>query len=159
MSTDIDMRCSVIVFLGEALLLVHRDGVGDWVLPGGTPRLGESMAACARREALEETGLAVNPARVAFIAETLGPGSPRRAVDLVFLAVPDAYRGRVLAEPGLDARFVPLAALAGLDLRPPLAGHLRGLHTRGGEPTAAYLGNLWHPQRYDGSGAVSVEAG
>lgn len=154
MSADIDLRCSVIVFLGDAVLLVHRDGAGDWVLPGGTPRLGESMAACARREALEETGLALNPARVAFIAETLGPRSLRRAVDLVFLAVPDAYRGPVLAEPGLDARFVPLAALAGLDLRPPLAGHLRALHARDGEPTAAYLGNLWRPQRHDDSGAL-----
>lgn len=61
MPADIDARCSVIVFRGDAVLLVRRDGAGDWVLPGGTPRPGESMA-CARREALEETGLAVDPA-------------------------------------------------------------------------------------------------
>jgi len=88
---DIDVRCSAIVFRGDAVLLVHRDGTGDWVLPGGTPRPGESMAACARRETQEETGLVIDPARVAFIAETLGPGTARRAVDLVFLATPDAH--------------------------------------------------------------------
>ncbi|MGH3273125.1 MAG: hypothetical protein ACRDNZ_02215 [Streptosporangiaceae bacterium] len=43
-SAEIDVRCSVIVFRDDAVLLVHRtrdgtgdDGAGDWVLPGGTP--------------------------------------------------------------------------------------------------------------------------
>lgn len=158
MPADIDMRCSVIVFRGDAVLLVHREDGGDWVLPGGTPRPGESMAACARREALEETGLAVDPARVAFVAETLGPQSARRAVDLVFLASPGVQGDPVPSEPGLDARFVPLVALPRLDLRPPLAGHLRGLHARGAEPTSAYLGNLWRPPRHNGDGAEPEEA-
>jgi len=158
MPAEIDMRCSVIVFRGDAVLLVHRERAGDWVLPGGTPRPGESMAACARREVLEETGLTVDPARIAFIAETLAPGSLRRAVDLVFLAGPDVQGDPVPSEPGLGALFVPLAALAGLDLRPPLAGHLRGLHARGAGPTAAYLGNLWRPQRGDDMGAMSVDS-
>jgi len=158
MPADVDLRCSVIVFRGGAVLLVRRDRAGDWVLPGGTPRPGESMAACARREALEETGLAVDPARVAFIAETLGPESLRRAVDLVFLAGPDVRGEPVPQEPGLDTRFVPLDALPGLDLRPPLAGHLRGLYARGTEPTAAYLGNLWRPQRRDDADGMPLEA-
>jgi len=68
---SIDVRCSAIVFRDDAVLLVHRsrNGTDDWVLPGGTPRTGESMAACARRETLEETGLSVDPARVAFVLE------------------------------------------------------------------------------------------
>ena len=108
------------------------------------------MAACARRETLEETGLSVNPARVAFVLEALGPGSALRTVDLVFLATADGPGEPGPQEPGTDARFVPLGQLAGLDVRPPLAGHLRALHARGGEPTAAYLGNLWRPQSWDG---------
>jgi hypothetical protein len=80
-------------------------------------------------------------------------------VDLVFLAEPGMHGDPVPAEPGLGARFVPLTALAGLDLRPPLAGRLRALHARDGEPTAAYLGNLWRRQRRDGTGAVSLETG
>jgi len=51
-------------------------------------------------------------------------------------------------EPGLSARFVPLGQLHQIDLRPPIAGHLRGLHNRGAIRTAAYLGNLWRPHRY-----------
>ena len=149
---SVDLRCSAIVFRDDTVLLVHRsrNGTDDWVLPGGTPRAGESMAACARRETLEETGLSVDPARVAFVLEALGPGSARRTVDLVFLATADGRSEPEPREPGLEARFVPLGLLPELDVRPPLAGHLRALHARDGERTAAYLGNLWRPENRDG---------
>jgi 8-oxo-dGTP diphosphatase len=144
---SVDLRCSAIVFRDDTVLLVHRirNGTDDWVLPGGTPRPGESMAACARRETLEETGLSVDPARVAFVLEALGPGSTLRTVDLVFLAAADGHGEPEPREPDIEARFVSLDLLAGLDVRPPLAGYLRALHARDGEPTAAYLGNLWRP--------------
>jgi len=150
---SVDVRCSVIVFRDDAVLLVHRsrNGTDDWVLPGGTPRPGESMAACARRETLEETGLSVDPARVAFVTEALGPRAMLRTVDLVFLATADGRGEPEPREPDLEARFVPLGQLVGLDVRPPLAGHLRALHARSGEPTAAYLGNLWRPPSRDGT--------
>jgi ADP-ribose pyrophosphatase YjhB (NUDIX family) len=53
---SVDVRCSAVVFRDQDVLLVRRlrDGDDDWVLPGGTPRSGESMAACARRETLDE---------------------------------------------------------------------------------------------------------
>jgi 8-oxo-dGTP pyrophosphatase MutT (NUDIX family) len=152
---DVDVRCSVIVFRGDAVLLVHRGRAGNWVLPGGTPRPGESMASCARRETMEETGLAVDPARIAFIAEAHGPGAGRRTVDLVFLAAHGVRGQPEPREPGLDARFIALDALPGIEVRPPLAGHLRSLHAAGGEPTAAYLGNLWRPRRRDDMPAVA----
>jgi len=156
---EIDIRCSAIVFREDAVLLVHRlrDGADDWVLPGGTPRPGESMAACARRETLEETGLAIDPARVAFVLEALGPGDHRRTVDLVFLAAADARGEPDAGEPDLEARFVPMVLLPGLDVRPPLSGHLRALHARGAVPTAAYLGNLWRPPRGNGGAAPAAE--
>jgi ADP-ribose pyrophosphatase YjhB (NUDIX family) len=147
---SVDVRCSAVVFRGQDVLLVRRlrDGDDDWVLPGGTPRPGESMAACARRETLEETGLAVEPARVAFVLETRGPRSGLHTVDLVFLATLSGPAQEPRSgEPDLSARFVPLSQLHQLDLRPPMAGHLRGLHARGTARTAAYLGNLWRPRR------------
>lgn len=156
---EINVRCSAIVFREDAVLLVHRlrDGADDWVLPGGTPRLGESMASCARRETLEETGLAIDPARVAFVLEALGPEGDRRTVDLVFLAATDVRGEPDAGEPDLEARFVPLVLLPGLDVRPPLAGHLRALYARGASPTAAYLGNLWRPQRGNGGSEPAPE--
>jgi ADP-ribose pyrophosphatase YjhB (NUDIX family) len=157
---DIDIRCSVAAFRGDSVLLVHRnrDDADDWVLPGGTPRPGESMTACARRETLEETGLPVEPGRIAFVLEALGPDDTRRTVDLVFLAALTPRGDPQPAEAGLEAMFVPLSSLSGLTLRPPIAGHLRALHGRGPARTAAYLGNLWRP-RGDGSSPVPETAG
>jgi len=158
---DIDMRCSVAAFRGDSVLLVHRqrDEADDWVLPGGTPRPGESMASCARRETLEETGLRVAPGRVAFVLEALGPADSRRVVDLVFLGALPAHSDLGPAEDGLEAAFVPLSDLGGLTLRPPIAGHLRALHARGSAGTAAYLGNLWRPRFGDGTSHVPETVG
>lgn len=156
----VDLRCSAVVFRGEEVLLVRRirNGGDDWVLPGGTPRPGESMAACARRETLEETGLAVDPARIAFVLESQGPRSQPRTVDLVFLATQSVpgQEPRSL-EPDLTARFVSLELLHQLHLSPPMAGHLRGLNARRTEQTAAYLGNLWRPRQRDDSLPVLAE--
>lgn len=41
------------------ILLVRRGDSGNWALPGGTMELGETIAQCAAREVLEETGLRV----------------------------------------------------------------------------------------------------
>jgi 8-oxo-dGTP diphosphatase len=149
MPDGIDLRCSTILFRDESVLLIHRTygGADDWVLPGGTPREGESMAACARRELSEETGITADPARVAFVLEAVEPGPGRRTVDLVFLASgPASGQLPERREAGLEPRFVPLAQLHELDLRPPVAGHLRGMRARG-VPSAPYLGNLWRPDR------------
>jgi len=155
-----DVRCSVVVFRGPEVLLVRRlrNGASDWVLPGGTPQLGESMAACVRRETLEETGLAVEPGRIAFVLETQGPQSGLHTLDLVFLASPSEPGLEPQSpEPDLSAQFVPLGQLHRLDLRPPIAGYLRGLRNRGAIRTAAYLGNLWRPRRYDDGQSTLAE--
>jgi 8-oxo-dGTP diphosphatase len=125
------------------VLLVHRtrDGLDDWVLPGGTPRDGESLTACARRELLEETGLAADPSRVVLVAESAPPGSVRRVLDIVFLATEPVLgreRGR---EPGLEPCFVPPGQLVGLTLHPPLAAHLDRLAEPGIHGYARYAGH------------------
>jgi 8-oxo-dGTP diphosphatase len=148
-----EVRCSAVVFRGQEVLLVHRSrrkGHDDWVLPGGTPRPGESMAACVRRETLEETGISAEPGRIAFVLESQGPRSRLHTVDLVFLAVLSVPGQEPCSpEPDLTARFVPLGLLHQLNLRPPMAGYLRRLNTRRVGQTAAYLGNLWRPRRSD----------
>jgi len=149
-SANASVRCSAVVFRGQEVLLVCRDREGghDWVLPGGTPRPGESMAACARRETLEETGLAIESSKIAFVLETKGPWPAPHTVDLVFLAIlSSASQEPRPSEAGLKACFVPLSLLDQLDLRPPIGGYLRGLHPHRQTRTAAYLGNLWRPYR------------
>ncbi|MFC0860880.1 NUDIX domain-containing protein [Sphaerimonospora cavernae] len=142
------LRCSVIVFRDGKILLVHRDqdGTDNWVLPGGDPRPGEGMAACARREVLEETGLHVDPARCAFVFEAIDPTGTQRTLEIVFLATRPVTGDLHSVEPGLLPVFVSLDLLGRLRLRPPISGHLRGLHDRDLPPTVPFLGNLWRPQ-------------
>ena len=157
----IELRCSAIVTRDRSVLLIHRThgGADDWVLPGGTPRPGESMAACARREVREETGLLVDPARVAFVLEVVGPDSGPRTVDIVFSAVhPAADQRPAERERGLTPVFVPVDRIQTLDLRPPLAGHLRRMLGHRGGLYAPYLANLWRPSRGEARHEPSAEA-
>ncbi len=150
MPDGMELRCSAIVARRQAVLLIHRTygSADDWVLPGGTPRAGESMAACARREVREETGLNVDPARVAFVLEVVGPDSGPRTVDIVFAADFAPGLQPEEREPGMEPVFVPIDGIHELDLRPPLAGHLRGMLSQGRERYAPYLANLWRPVRH-----------
>jgi ADP-ribose pyrophosphatase YjhB (NUDIX family) len=50
-----------------SILMLRRIDTGKWWLPGGLLELGESLASTAIREVKEETGLDVEPVRVAGI--------------------------------------------------------------------------------------------
>jgi len=145
--TLVDLRCSAVVVHNREFLLIRRRN-DDWVLPGGRPRDGESMASCARRETYEETGLHVIPGRCAFVGEVIAPDRGTRVVDLVFLAAVSAaqYESPVVGEAGAAPQWVPVDQLQTLRLSPPIAGFLPSLCTGGGR-TAPYLGNLWRPGR------------
>jgi 8-oxo-dGTP pyrophosphatase MutT (NUDIX family) len=144
------LRCSTVIATADRVLLVHRsrDGIQDWVLPGGSPKRAESLKSCARREVAEETGLQVNPDRVAFVVESIDPLTGHITTDVVFLADRQRFDEPTVREPGLTPSFVPLDALEGLVIRPPIAAHLRRLLTNPVEQTAAYLGNLWRPRSH-----------
>jgi 8-oxo-dGTP diphosphatase len=149
-------RCSAVVTHGADVLLVRRTRgtAGVWSLPGGTPRPSESMAACARREVLEETGLHVDPSGVAFVLEVLAPDGDLRTVDMVFLArLTNLGQAPRKVEPDLEPAFIPLTDLHDLDLRPPLTGHLRGMLGQRTPRYAPYLANLWRPEDAQPDGA------
>lgn len=60
----------VLVWFDERVLLGRRrgaHGADSWSFPGGHLELGESWADCARREVLEETGLAIAEPRLAGV--------------------------------------------------------------------------------------------
>lgn len=148
---DVDLmsfavRCSALLFRGDTVLVVERtrEGQQDWVLPGGNPRPGESTGSCVRREVEEETGLRVNASRVAFILEA-NDYEQRHTLDIVFACTEsDRAEPRVM-EQGLRPTFVPADELSKLNLRPPIAGHIKGMAASPLMRTAAYLGNMWRP--------------
>jgi ADP-ribose pyrophosphatase YjhB (NUDIX family) len=144
----VNVRCSAVLFRGEQVLLLRRErgATVDWVLPGGTPNRGESVASCARREVAEEAGLQVTVDRVAFVLEASNADSGTHTLDLVFTATEtDRSAWPQAHEQGLAPHFVAVADLTAHALRPPIAGHLRALHAAGGTGTGAYLGNVWRP--------------
>lgn len=64
---------AVIVSQGR-VLLVRRDTEplkGEWSIPGGALELGEKVHEGVRREALEETGLQVEPQRVLEVFDSV----------------------------------------------------------------------------------------
>ena len=153
----VDLRCSVIVFRGDSVLLCRRtDRVDDfWVLPGGTPRKGEGIAAAARREVAEETGLQASTEGVAFVLEASSWDRAHHRMEVVFLGkdeTPAADPQRVEAH--LEPQFVPLADLDTIALRPPIAGYIRGF-ARSRRAVAPYLGNLWRADSSDGVAAAT----
>jgi ADP-ribose pyrophosphatase YjhB (NUDIX family) len=108
-----------------------------------------------RREVAEETGLHVQANRVAFVLEASNLDEGLHRIDVVFTATEtDPHAEPQRREPGLSPEFHPVEHLASLRLRPPIAGHVRGLHARGARGGAAYLGNMWRAD--EGSGDIAV---
>jgi len=112
----------LIAFRGPEVLLVRRGRpprLGEWSIPGGAQRLGESAQDAARRELREETGIEVGPLALACVVDAISrdpAGTPRFHYTIV------DYCGLWLSgepRPGDDvsdaAWFVP-AALPGLGL-------------------------------------------
>lgn len=153
------IRCSALVFRESRILLCRRKE-SEWILPGGTPRIGEGAGACVQREILEETGIAVDPDRVAFVLDASHHEADQHLIEIVFTAT---ERDRTLTprqlEVGLSPEFVPVDSLSQLSLKPPIAGYIRGLLLRWNRSgssirdTGAYLGNLWRtPTEYESIG-------
>lgn len=66
--------CLAVVQRDGRALLAQRSlppGVGKWGFPGGAQELGETVFECARRELLEETGVAAEPERVLTVIEAI----------------------------------------------------------------------------------------
>jgi 8-oxo-dGTP pyrophosphatase MutT (NUDIX family) len=74
-----NIRTRTIVLLDGCILLhpPEKDGgiwgSGAWGLPGGGLKPHESLAECARREVLEETGILVSVGPIAFLQEWVVP--------------------------------------------------------------------------------------
>jgi 8-oxo-dGTP diphosphatase len=114
---------AVIVSGGRALL-VRRAGEplrGEWSVPGGLLELGEKLRDGVRREALEETGLQIEPGEVLDVFDSIFTDPLGRTqyhyVLIDYLCRPLAGEAHAASDVS-DVRWVGLEALAAMGLRP-----------------------------------------
>jgi ADP-ribose pyrophosphatase YjhB (NUDIX family) len=65
-----------IVFRGDELLLVREARSGRWTLPGGWADVGDTPAAAAERETLEESGYRVQAEKLLALLDKTRHGHP-----------------------------------------------------------------------------------
>jgi len=137
--------CGVVVSDGIRLLMGHSTGNRHWDLPKGLAEAGENPRQAAARELREETGLAVDPAKLISLYDgPYRPGKPLVLFLLPVLTLPDpatlvcsslVHRPGQPPFPEIDAFATPalaaaprLAAKAMAGLLADLLIPLRALH-------------------------------
>lgn len=92
----------------ESVLLVQQDG--RWYLPGGVREPGEALAAAARREAREETGVDIEITGLAAVSEqTFRHGA--ETFDFHFATFEaNPLRTATSEDPGLDGEGIDAAS-------------------------------------------------
>ena len=117
----------VVVWRGDHVLLARRGKpprAGDWSLPGGAQKVGETVHAAARREVLEETGLEIKVLGLVDVVDSItrdsgdggGEGRIRYHYTLVDL-VAEAGDGEATARDDVAAvGWFPMDQIDGLGL-------------------------------------------
>lgn len=105
----------VVIVRHDKILLGRRQGshgAGCWSAPGGHLEFGETPEACARREVLEETGLALDEVRRGPWVNTLFTQAQKHYVTLFMLATaPHGEAQRLEPEKCDGWQWFPLDAL------------------------------------------------
>ena len=86
------------VLLGRRLSK-SADGIATWALPGGHLEHGESWAACAEREVLEEAGLSISRVQVGTVLNVVNGTSADHYVTILMTGTAQAGAVPVNAEP------------------------------------------------------------
>ena len=117
--TPLIMTCAGVLFINEKgqVLLQKRADNGYWSYPGGSMELGETFEDCAKREALEETGLTC--LKLTYFTHQSGErmhyiypnGDEIYSAEIIFIC--DSYSGeaKIQAEEVVEQRFFDLDKL------------------------------------------------
>jgi 8-oxo-dGTP diphosphatase len=131
----------ILVEGGRVLLSANRwfsDRPPVWTLPGGRAEKGEGIEEALSREYLEETGLTVQAAKLAFVAEARSSRSRRLFLSCAFTVVSVSGELNCQADPTVEElRFVPVSDLHLYITAPSLYNPLRW-----------HLDNSQSPARY-----------
>lgn len=68
------LAVGAVVFHNDAVLLIKRNNppnAGQWAIPGGKVKLGETLQQAAEREILEETGITIRAGEVIYQFEII----------------------------------------------------------------------------------------
>jgi ADP-ribose pyrophosphatase len=101
-----------VVQRGDRVLLVRRrnpPSAGEWAVPGGSVRLGETLQAAAEREVLEETGVRVRAGEPVYAFERIerdADGRVRWHYVVVDLLAEHVAGEPVAADDALEARWL-----------------------------------------------------
>lgn len=123
----------VVVVNDNRVLLVQRGkepGAGTWAFPGGRLELGETLAEAAAREALEETGLTIEPGEVIAVRDLIDSDEAGRIrfhyvlIDLLAQPVGGTLRP---GDDSLAVRWIGLEDMADLPMAPHMVEVVRQL--------------------------------
>ena len=111
-----------VVFKDERVLLVRRGqppAQNLWAIPGGSVKLGETLAQAAERELLEETGIRIRAAEPIYtfdVIERDEGGKVRFHYVIVDLAA-DYVKGKPSAgDDAMEARWISVDEINGLEV-------------------------------------------
>jgi 8-oxo-dGTP pyrophosphatase MutT (NUDIX family) len=113
-----------------AVLLIRRTDTGQWAMPTGGLKKGETISQCAVRECREETGLDVEVTGLVGVFSTpdhvikYGNGEVRQPVNVCLRATVTGGHAAPTDEAS-EIRWVPPGQISGYDIHPAILRRIR----------------------------------
>ena len=119
------LAVGAIIFQDNRVLLVRRGqspSMGQWAIPGGKVRLGETLQEAAEREIYEETGIRITAGKPAYVFDVVDRDEDGRVrYHYVIVDLDATYCSGELSsgDDALEARWVAADEMEALDVSLP----------------------------------------